>query len=232
MGREGKACLGERTKTRRNSFGYHDQCLQATLIVIGQQGFSCGFVSSFLPACRSLGCDTRLSQSHRPPLLLSSARGRMNRRKVPVCSQASSQQQICIVGGGFGGLYTALNLAKYLDAKGKSKETSVTLISESERLLLMKSPVETRLMMIMTDSFTLPFFMSWSLASSRIGRCLLLCVLSACELCSQVAPVYTDVLKGTGVRFLHGRAQGEIRLKGWRQGRGKGRMKGWEDGKV
>ncbi|EKX51616.1 hypothetical protein GUITHDRAFT_102877 [Guillardia theta CCMP2712] len=85
-----------------------------------------------------------------------------------------SEKRICIVGGGFGGLYTALNLAKYLEAKGKSKETSVTLISDSERFVYS------------------PFL--YELVTGELQDW-------------EVAPVYTDVLKGTGVKFLQGKAQ-------------------------
>lgn len=81
--------------------------------------------------------------------------------------------RICILGGGFGGLYTALRLSQLPWSKLGKPE--IVLIDRSDRFLF--SPL---LYELMTDELQ-----TW-----------------------EIAPLYQDLLAGTGVRFYQGTASG------------------------
>mmetsp|Transcript_43198 Transcript_43198/g.102007 ORF Transcript_43198/g.102007 Transcript_43198/m.102007 type:complete len:497 (+) Transcript_43198:176-1666(+) len=81
--------------------------------------------------------------------------------------------KICILGGGFGGVYTALKLAALAPLEDPKAE--ITLVDASERFVFLPLLYE-----LVTGELQ-----DW-----------------------EVAPVFTDVLKGSGVKFVHGSVLG------------------------
>ena len=79
--------------------------------------------------------------------------------------------RVCIVGGGFGGLYTALQLARLLPLQAEGERATITLVDSSERFVFLP--------------------MLYELVTGELKDW-------------EVAPVFSDLLEGTGIEFVHG----------------------------
>jgi NADH:ubiquinone reductase (non-electrogenic) len=79
--------------------------------------------------------------------------------------------RVCIVGGGFGGLYTALQLARLLPLQSEEQRATITLVDSSERFVFLP--------------------MLYELVTGELKDW-------------EVAPVFSDLLEGTGIEFVHG----------------------------
>jgi NADH dehydrogenase len=89
--------------------------------------------------------------------------------RSPIKPMSQQPARICILGGGFGGLYTALRLSQL--AWEKSEKPEIVLVDQSDRFLF--SPL---LYELLTGELQ-----SW-----------------------EIAPPFTELLAGTGVRFYQG----------------------------
>jgi len=79
--------------------------------------------------------------------------------------------RVCIVGGGFGGLYTAFQLARLLPLQAEGERATITLVDSSERFVFLP--------------------MLYELVTGELKDW-------------EVAPVFSDLLEGTGIEFVHG----------------------------
>ena len=79
--------------------------------------------------------------------------------------------RVCIVGGGFGGLYTALQLVQLLPLQGESERAKITVVNSGDRFVFLPLLYE-----LVTGELQ-----DW-----------------------EVAPLYSDLLEGTGIEFVHG----------------------------
>lgn len=86
--------------------------------------------------------------------------------------------KVAILGGGFGGLYTALNLAKLSKLPERNfGKIEITLIDTNDRFVFLPLLYE-----LVTGELK-----DW-----------------------EVAPVFTDLLAGTGIRFLQGQVSTSV----------------------
>lgn len=79
--------------------------------------------------------------------------------------------RVCIVGGGFGGLYTALQLARLQPLQSEEDRAKITLVDSGERFVFLP--------------------MLYELVTGELKDW-------------EVAPVFTDLLQGTDIEFVHG----------------------------
>ena len=109
--------------------------------------------------------------------------------------------RVCIVGGGFGGLYTALQLAQLLPLQSEGERAKITLVDSGERYDMCNLQYPHLAACPDSRKTCTPTCYLWH----RFVFLPMLYELVTGELKDwEVAPVFTDLLEGTPIEFVHG----------------------------
>ena len=147
--------------------------------------------------------------------LLRGGSGRATRAPTLRMSQINTDglgaPDICVLGGGFGGLYTALRLSK-LDW-GDAPRPRVTLVDQQERFVFLPMLYEVATGSASCWEVTLPFAQllahcPWPSPWPRPPANTVALTAALCPNARQVAPPFTEVLAGSGVEFVRGTVAG------------------------